>query len=45
MRKKGSYEIVHDSDIDIDLVNEIAEINKYRFKEKGMIFEVFKNLR
>lgn len=39
---RGSYEIVHDSDIEVDVVKGIAETNKNRFKEKGMIFEVFK---
>lgn len=41
-KMRGSYEIVHDSDIEVDVVKGIAETNKNRFKEKGMFFEVFR---
>lgn len=39
---RGFYEIRNDSVIDMDVVKGIAETNKNRSKEKGLIFEVFK---
>lgn len=41
-KMRGSYEIVHDSDIEVEVVKGIAETNKNRFKEVGMKFQVFK---
>lgn len=38
---RGSQEIIHDSDIAIEVVNLLATTTKNRFKEKGMTYEVF----
>ncbi len=38
---RGSYEIVHDSDIAVSVSNGIAETVKNRFLEKGRTFEIF----
>lgn len=38
---RGSYQIVHDSDMAVQVVNGIARTTKNRFKEKGMEFDVF----
>lgn len=38
---RGSYQIVHDSDIAVKVMNGIACTTKNRFKEKGMEFNVF----
>jgi hypothetical protein len=40
-KMRGSYEIVHDSDIAVKVVNGIATTSKNRFKEKNMEFDVF----
>jgi hypothetical protein len=40
-KMRGSYEIVHDSDIAVKVVNGIAITSKNRFKEKNMEFDVF----
>jgi predicted ATP-dependent serine protease len=40
-KMRGSYEIVHDSDIAVRVENGIATTTKNRFKEKGMQFGVF----
>jgi hypothetical protein len=41
-KMRNSCEIVHDSDRELDVVKGIAETNKNKFKEKGIIFEVIK---
>ncbi len=38
---RGSYEIVHDSDIAVAVSDGIAEMVKNRFLEKGRTFEIF----
>jgi predicted ATP-dependent serine protease len=38
---RGSYEIVHDSDMAVKVVNGIATTTKNRFKEKHQDFDVF----
>jgi len=38
---RGSQELVHDCDISVIVENGIAKTNKNRFKEKGMVFEIF----
>ena len=38
---RGSYQIVHDSDIAIKVVNGMATTTKNRFKEKDQKFDVF----
>lgn len=40
-KMRGSYEIVHDSDIAVSVENGIAVTSKNRFKEKGTTFTVF----
>jgi hypothetical protein len=40
-KMRGSYEIVHDSDITIKVQDGVAVTTKNRFKEKGMQFKVF----
>ncbi|MEI7597615.1 MAG: hypothetical protein WCK02_17850 [Bacteroidota bacterium] len=40
-KMRGSYEIIHDADIEIIVTNGIAETNKNRFKEKHKEFKVF----
>ena len=42
---RGSYEMIHDSDIAVKVTNGIALTTKNRFKEKGMQFDVFKTMR
>jgi len=42
-KMRGSYEIVHDSDIAVKVENGIATTTKNRFKEKGMTLVVFEN--
>jgi predicted ATP-dependent serine protease len=41
---RGSYEIVHDSDIVVEVVDGIATTTKNRFKERGMTFNVFEQM-
>jgi site-specific DNA-cytosine methylase len=41
---RGSYEIVHDSDIVVEVINGIAMTTKNRFKKKGMSFNVFQRI-
>ncbi|MDZ4786578.1 MAG: DNA cytosine methyltransferase [bacterium] len=41
---RGSQEIVHDSDIVIQVQDGLATTTKNRFKEKGMTYEVFEEL-
>jgi len=38
---RGSYQIVHDSDIAVKVMNGIACTTKNRFEEKGREFSVF----
>jgi len=38
---RGSYEIIHDSDVAVKVVNGIATTTKNRFKEKHKDFDVF----
>lgn len=40
-KMRGSYEIIHDADIEIIVTNGMAETNKNRFKEKHKEFKVF----
>lgn len=40
-KMRGSYEIVHDSDIGVSVKNGIAKTVKNRFVEKGRFFEIF----
>jgi len=40
---RGSYEIVHDCDLAVNVEKGIAVSTKNRFKEKGMTLEVFKS--
>lgn len=40
-KMRGSYEIVHDSDIAVSVCSGIAETVKNRFLEKGRKFEIF----
>ena len=40
-KMRGSYEIVHDCDIEVKVENGIATTTKNRFKEKGMTMNVF----
>lgn len=40
-KMRGSYEIIHDSDIAIRVSNGVAETIKNRFLEKGRLFEIF----
>lgn len=42
---RGSYEIMHDSDIIVKVADGIAVTIKNRFKEKNMSFDVFEVLR
>jgi hypothetical protein len=42
---RGSYEIMHDSDIIVKVADGIAVTIKNRFKEKNMQFDVFEVLR
>jgi hypothetical protein len=39
---RGSYDIVHDSDIVVKVTHGVAETIKNRFKEIGMKFQVFR---
>lgn len=41
---RGSYEIVHDSDIAVKVENGIATTTKNRFQEKGTTFNVFEEM-
>ena len=41
-KMRGSYEIVHDSDIAVSVSNGIATTTKNRFLEKGRTYEIFK---
>ena len=38
---RGSYQIVHDNDIAVKVVNGLATTTKNRFKEKNQEFDVF----
>lgn len=40
-KMRGSYEIIHDSDIAVSVSSGIAETVKNRFLEKGRKFEIF----
>lgn len=42
-KMRGSYEIVHDCDMAVNVSKGIAVSTKNRFKEKGMTLEVFKS--
>lgn len=42
---RGSYEIMHDSDIIVKVADGMAVTIKNRFKEKNMTFDVFEVLR
>jgi predicted ATP-dependent serine protease len=42
-KMRGSYEIVHDSDIAIGVSNGVAETIKNRFEEKGTKFVIFRS--
>lgn len=42
---RGSYEMIHDSDIAVKVTNGIAVTTKNRFKEKNMEFDVFEAMR
>jgi hypothetical protein len=44
-KMRGSYEIIHDSDITVKVTNGIALTTKNRFKEKNMEFDVFAELK
>ena len=39
--RRCSYQIIHDSDMAVQVTNGIAVTTKNRFKEKGMEFDVF----
>ncbi len=41
---RGSYEIVHDSDIAVEVVDGMATTTKNRFKKRGMTFNVFQQM-
>ena len=41
---RGSYEIVHDSDIAVEVIDGMATTTKNRFKERGMTFNVFRQM-
>jgi len=40
-KMRGSYEIIHDVDIEVIVTNGLAKTNKNRFKEKDMDMRVF----
>lgn len=42
-KMRGSYEIVHDSDIAVSVSGGIAETVKNRFLEKGRTYEIFES--
>lgn len=40
-KMRGSYEIVHDSDIAVSVAKGVAETTKNRFLKKGQIYQIF----
>ena len=42
-KMRGSYEIIHDSDIAVTVANGIATTVKNRFKEKNCSYQIFNN--